>query len=88
MRCDPSSAPLLAGDLFGLPPALLITAEYEILVDEGRAYAGRLSEAGVSVTYSEHRGMIHNFFGMAALDRKSNGFAEAAAALGDALKSA
>lgn len=85
-RRDPYVSPLLAGDLSGLPPALLITAEYDVLVDEGREYARRLAAAGVSVKYSEYRGMIHNFFGMAALDRKSNGFAEAATALGEAFQ--
>jgi len=79
---NPYAAPLLAQDLRGLPPALVITAECDPLCDEGAAYARRLREAGVSTTYSCYDGMIHGFFGMpAVLDKGKQAIAEASAAL-------
>jgi acetyl esterase len=84
-RVQPYAAPFRAASLAGLPAALVITAEYDPLRDEGEAYASRLTAAGVPVTLTRYPGMVHTFFRLGhVVDAGRAAVAEVAGALGKA----
>jgi acetyl esterase len=68
---NPYVSPLRAANLRGLPPALIITAEYDVLRDEGERYGKRLAEAGVHTKVTRYDGMHHGFFQMYGIVEKA-----------------
>ncbi len=70
-RAEPQASPLLAADLSKLPPALVVTAEFDPLRDEGEAYAQALEAAGNQVESLRCAGLVHDFFATAALFQSS-----------------
>jgi acetyl esterase/lipase len=85
-RADPRVAPLRAADLAGMPRALIHTAEFDPLRDEGALYAAKLRAAGVPVAHRCHAGMIHHFYGLTGLvPAARSALGEIASGLGAAL---
>jgi acetyl esterase/lipase len=80
-RKEPDASPLQAADLSGLPPAVVLLAEYDVLRDEGQAYADRLRESGVPVDVHVHPGQMHGFFTLLMLPGHDEAIDQIAAAL-------
>jgi acetyl esterase len=85
-RTNPYACPAFAPILRGLPPARVVTAEFDPLRDEGEAFAARLREEGVPVELKRYAGVTHGFFGMpSVLNASKLAIAEAGAALRTAI---
>jgi acetyl esterase len=79
---DPRVSPIRAESLADLPPAFVITAEFDPLRDQGLAYADALAAAGVTVTSTTYDGVFHGFFSMSAMiDQSKVAIGDAVAAL-------
>ena len=82
---DWRASPILAESLTGLPPALVIAASHDPLVDDCRAFAARLLDEGVEAEWIEYPGVVHGFFGLGKAFSLAN---EAVATAAKSLKKA
>ncbi|HYD53516.1 MAG TPA: alpha/beta hydrolase [Gemmatimonadaceae bacterium] len=82
-RHDPRVSPLLAIDLGGLPPAIVVTAGFDVLRDQGRAYAEALRDAGVPLVARHLPSLPHGFLHMTGVSRSAH---HAVTEIGDALR--
>lgn len=73
-RTEPDASPLRTENLRELPPAVVLTAEHDVLRDEGEAYAARLQEAGVLTDLQRYAGQMHGFFTLLMLPGSELGF--------------
>ena len=73
-RTEPDASPLHTENLRELPPAVILTAEHDVLRDEGEAYAARLQEAGVPTDLQRYAGQMHGFFTLLMLPGSELGF--------------
>jgi len=88
-RLHPDASPLRSASFAGLPPAVILTAEHDVLRDEGELYATRLVKAGVPVRHRRFAGQMHGFFTMVdALPGAAAGLDYVAAAIDEQLSHA
>jgi acetyl esterase len=81
LETDPRASPLFAERVDGLAPAIVVTAGFDLLRDEGEAYAGRLREAGVPVTELREPSLVHGFVNMPLLSAPAAAIERIAAAI-------
>jgi len=86
-KADPYASPALASSFSNLPPAFVLTAEYDPLRDEGEAYAELLKNASVTVQCKRYAGLIHGFFALShVVSAGEPGMQDACSALSESFK--
>ncbi|PKB62292.1 MAG: hypothetical protein BZY66_01650, partial [SAR202 cluster bacterium Ae2-Chloro-G3] len=80
-RNEPDASPFRTENLSGLPPAVILTAEHDVLRDEGEAYSSRLQEANVPADLQRYAGQMHGFFTLLMLHGSELGFQQVVKAI-------